>query len=341
MTDHRDAPVTSGPTPLDLVLAGDLGATRSRILLAPVDPSAAHLMAEPLLGPGANLRSSGPDALDSLVETVRGALAAGGEGAASRVGAVVLGIAGAGPARHQEVERAVREALAPLGIPPQRVLVCDDLRTAFLSADVGSGDGGEDGILLLAGTGAVAVRYAGGVAVERCDGMGWLLGDIGSAVWLGTQVLRAVASDIDRRGPRTALTDRVGDLLDLDLRDGLVPPSPTGDPRQDLIRAIDGLSPAQLGRFAPLPATAPGDEVAREILDTASRHFARTVRRLDPEAELPVVLAGSVLATPGPLHEHLVSWLESVGHPVAVVADGMPGALRLAREHARALAGER
>lgn len=333
MTDHRDAPVTSAAPIRDLVLAGDLGATRSRLLLAPLDPSATALMPAPLLGPGANLRSSGPDALASLTETARSALAVAGPGAADRVAAVVLGIAGAGAARHSEIECAVREALAPLGIPAARVRVSDDLRTAFLSGGVGP-----DGVLLLAGTGAVAVRYAGGVAAQRCDGMGWLLGDVGSAVWLGQQVLRAVAADIDSRGPRTRLTEAAGDLLDLDLRDGLAPLSPTGDPRQDLIRAIDGLTPAELGRFAPLPAAETTDAVARGILETAAGHFRSVIDRLDPDARLPAVLAGSVLATPGPLHEQLRAWLAASGRSATVVADGIPGALSAARELALSLA---
>ncbi|MGO3211296.1 MAG: hypothetical protein ACTIJK_16045, partial [Brachybacterium sp.] len=91
---------------------------------------------------------------------------------------------------------------------------------------------------MVGGSGAVAVRFQDREAVARRDGMGWLLGDIGSAVWLGRRTLEAVAADIDGRGPRTLLTEEVGELLALDLREGLLPPSATGDPRQDLIRAL-------------------------------------------------------------------------------------------------------
>ena len=317
--------------PFPVVIAGDIGGTSSRLALAGRD---GEVLAE-AKGPGANLRSSGPEALDHVAETLREVLEAGRRelGAELDITAVALGISGAGPARAEEVRSAVTERLEPLGIAPDRVLITDDLHTAFLSGGVG-----DDGLLVLAGTGAVAVRFDGRESVERRDGMGWLLGDIGSAVWLGRRTLQAVAADLDHRGRHTELTELVGDMLDLDLRDGLLPPSPTGDPRQDLIRALDDLlpagSPAALGRFAPLPGTIPEDPAAREILDTAVRHVMDTVRALDPDCGLPVVLAGSVLATPGPLHDEVVTGLEASGRDFRTAPTGLLGALRLAREKA-------
>lgn len=338
--DQRPA----APTPPTLLIAGDIGGTSSRLILAPWD-GAVIAEAE---GPGANLRSSGADALDNLVETVREVLfrglrvlgqaslgqddlGQGDLGQGSEVAAVALGISGAGPARAAEVRRAVGERLARLGIDPARILITDDLHTAFLTGGVG-----DDGLLVLAGTGAVAVRFHDREAVARRDGMGWLLGDIGSAVWLGRRTLEAVAADIDGRGPRTLLTEEVGELLALDLREGLLPPSATGDPRQDLIRALDEQlpagAPAALGRFARLPGRVAEDPVAREILDLAIRHVLETVRALDPQGELPVVLAGSVLASPGPIRGAVEAGLRAEGRAFRTAPTGLPGALLLARE---------
>ncbi|MGO2311020.1 N-acetylglucosamine kinase [Brachybacterium tyrofermentans] len=326
-----DAETTSS-TPV--VIAGDIGGTSSRLILAPL---VGDTIAE-AEGPGANLRSSGAAALDHLADTVREVLESGrrelGEGL--EIAAVALGISGAGPARADEVQRAVAERLAQLGIDARRILITDDLRTAFLTGGVG-----DDGLLVLAGTGAVSVRFQGREAVARRDGMGWLLGDIGSAVWLGRRTVQAVAADLDSRGRRTLLTESLGDMLDLDLRDGLLPPSPTGDPRQDLIRALDDVlpsgSPAALGRFARLPGALPEDPAAREILDTAIRHVMDTVRHLDPDCGLPVVLAGSVLATAGPIHDEVIIGLEADGRRYTTAPTGLPGALQLAREKAAAV----
>lgn len=302
---------------IGLLLAADVGGTRGRVCVGP----AADAPPPPVVGPGWNFRSSGPDALSGLVATVSEALA-GRPGAS--VERAVLAIAGSGPARHAEVTEQVRGALAPLGLLPERVHVVEDLQAAFTAGHVGP-----DGVLLLAGTGAVAARYRDGELVERIDGMGWLLGDVGSAVWLGRRVLEAVAADLDGRGRRTELTEHLGDCLDLDLRDGIG--SPTGDPRQDLIAAAYALTPAQWGRFAPLPGEALPDPVAREILDRASRTLARHVRTLDPEARESVVLAGAVLASSGPIRDELVCGLEAAGHPEVAIADsGLDGAWTLA-----------
>ncbi|MFI8777482.1 N-acetylglucosamine kinase [Brachybacterium paraconglomeratum] len=339
-----------------LVLAGDVGGTRSRLVAATMGGG---LLAQ-AEGPGANLRSSGPAAFDTLAATIaevleqaRLALRAadadvdddtsdGPAGpladAPAEVAAVALGISGAGPARAAEVRAAVGERLGPLGIPAERLLVTDDLHTAFLSGGVG-----DDGLLVLAGTGAVAVRFRDREAIARRDGMGWLLGDVGSAVWLGRRTLEAVAADLDGRGPRTLLTEQVGAALGLDLREGLRPPSPTGDPRQDLIRALDehlpAGAPAALGRFAPLPARVREDPVAHGILSAVIEHVLDTVQALDPEAVLPVVLAGSVLTGPGPIHDEVTASLQDRRRSVSPAPDGLPGALLLARELAGRVAG--
>ena len=319
-----------------LVIAGDVGGTRSRLVAAPLDGA---VLAR-LDGPGANLRSSGASALEDLADTIGEVLARArraleAEGACAEgaeVAAVALGISGAGPARAAEVRAAIAEHLTGLGIPAERLLITDDLHTAFLSGGVG-----DDGLLVLAGTGAVAVRFHDRQAVARRDGMGWLLGDIGSAVWLGRRTLEAVAADLDGRGPRTLLTEEVGAALGLDLREGQRPPSPTGDPRQDLIRALDEQlpagAPAALGRFAPLPARVRTDPVASDILHTAIAHVLDTIEALDPEAVLPVVLAGSVLTSPGPLHDEVTASLQDRRRTVRAAPDGLAGAL-LAREHA-------
>lgn len=318
-----------------LLLAADIGGTSSRVLVCSAQEAAAGQTPEPVRGPGCNLRSSGPAAFRALAGTVEEAL---GDIPGERISHAVLAFAGAGPARAPEVARATREALGPLRIGEQRITITDDQLVAFLSGGVG-----DDGILLLAGTGAVTVLYQGRRSEARRDGMGWLLGDIGSAVWLGRHTVQAVAADLDGRGRRTALTERVGELLGLDLRGGQFPPSPTGDVRQDLIRALDDIapasSPAALGRFAPLPGTVPEDPAARDILDTATRHFIDTVRALDPQLARPVVLAGSVLASPGPIHDEVVIGLDADGREHRTATSGLPGALLLAREAAARAAG--
>ncbi|MCS6712191.1 N-acetylglucosamine kinase [Brachybacterium sp. EF45031] len=315
--------VTSEP----LVLAADVGGTSTRVLIAPADadPAALPLTADGAPAPtargsGANIRSGGLGALGAVRATTARALQAlGAHG--EQVRAAVLGMSGAGPARRREITQRVRSDLAELGISPEVVEVRDDLITAFLSGGVSL-----TGVLLLAGTGAAAVRVDHGVAVARRDGMGWLLGDVGSAVWIGRRIVEGVAADLDHRGHPTELTS----LLQADLGLPRAGSATTGDPRQDLIRALDPLRPSELGRFAPLAARASSDPVAQGILHDAAAHLLAHVEALDGSGTLPVVLAGSVVATDGPVRETVHRRLEASGRRVVTARDGLLGALTLA-----------
>ena len=305
-------------TATDLLLAADVGGTSARIAVAARDEDPG-----PVVGPGANIRSSGPSALAALGPTIRAALDGRDP---TRISRAVIALAGAGPARHQQILDELRAILGEIGLPGERLVLVDDLTAAFASGGVGA-----DGLLLLAGTGAAAARFEAGHLVDRVDGMGWVLGDIGSGVWIGHRVLTAVAADIDRRGPRTVLTDLLGAELGLDLRDAAA--SRTGDPRQDLIAAIDELSPAQWGRFAPLPARALPDPVAAQILDETVDALTSTITALDAGGALPVVLAGSVACADGPVRTALEQRLaEAGGRRIAIAGSGLAGAWTLARD---------
>lgn len=48
-----------------------------------------------------------------------------------------------------------------------------------------------------------------GAIVQRADGYGWLVGDEGSAVWLGREAVRAALAAYDGRGSPTLLTESV------------------------------------------------------------------------------------------------------------------------------------
>ncbi|MGY5763913.1 N-acetylglucosamine kinase [Brachybacterium sp. DNPG3] len=335
------APPPAGPTPPSggsppprvLLLGGDVGATRCRLRLHEPPPDAA------IVGPGRTLaRAEGPgynpnsthrsgflpvaDALREILEGVRGT-------EPFRVIAV-LGIAGAGPAHHAEVQSLVRGALAELGIDREDVRVVDDRTTAFAA-----GAAGGDGLLLMAGTGAAAVRFEDHRPVTRCDGMGWLLGDTGSAVWMGREVLRAVAADLDRRGPSTALTPLLLDHLGIG----------AADPRQPLIAAVRGLDPAQWGTFAPIAQRVPADPTASGILREAADALIAAVDavRGDPArgersagepvrgASGPVVLTGSVLEHNPEVSRRVRTALAERGLAVLPARSPVEGALRIAR----------
>lgn len=67
--------------------------------------------------------------------------------------------------------------------------------------------GGEPGVVVAAGTGAVALGVAGDGRVARVDGWGYLLGDEGSGYAVGRAGLAAALRAADGRGEPTALVD--------------------------------------------------------------------------------------------------------------------------------------
>src|SRR5204862_3963698 len=74
--------------------------------------------------------------------------------------------------------------------PAQRVRVVADAQAALLGAL-----GDRPGLLVLAGTGSIVIGYDGGRRWARAGGLGPLLGDEGSAFWLGREWLRVRAAE--------------------------------------------------------------------------------------------------------------------------------------------------
>lgn len=250
-------------------------------------------------GPGANFRFSAGDAVENVRSTVAAALEDAGMSAAD-VAAVGVGAAGAGEGGRERVVEMLDAALGPLGLPSAALTL--DLAIAFRSVAPSP-----DGVLLLAGTGAAAVRFEDWEVAARCDGMGWMLGDEGSGAWIGQHVIRLAAADLDARGPRTALTARVLDQLGI---------PGDGDPRQHLIAAAYALAPAEWGRFAPLAWELDGeDEQATALLDRAAERLMVSADAVGAGGE--VVFAGGLLRE-GPLRARLARRFDGVyaEHPV-------------------------
>ncbi|OYN97049.1 N-acetylglucosamine kinase [Enemella evansiae] len=248
---------------------------------------------------GGNLRSSVGDPAGNLKLATRGALLGAGLTGAE-VTAVAIGAAGAAEARGFEVAQLLARGLHQAGVSRSPIVVPDTEIAYRAVAETG------DGVLLLAGTGAIAVRHRRWVTAVRRDGLGWLLGDLGSGAWLGLAALRAVAADLDARGPRTALTPALLARLD-------VTTESASDPRQGLIRAVDELRPAQFAALTPLLADHADDPVVSALFDQAAGLLWETVEALGLTADDELVLAGGLLAG-GPVRERIETRRPGVRH---------------------------
>ena len=176
---------------------------------------------------------------------------------AAHIRGICAGLGGAG--RAGVVRRAT--SFFECGFPNAQVLVTTDLEIAFEAA-FGSGEG----IILLAGTGSVALgRDANGRTV-RAGGRGPWFSDEGSAFDIGRRALKAVVLAEESRGPATALSQRVL----------AVHQSPDWDLLVDQIaKNPDGVFPRTFPLVAELAEK--GDSVCRDILSAAAVSLAELV----------------------------------------------------------------
>lgn len=142
-------------------------------------------------GGGGNLLTS-PDPQGAIGAALREAL--GGRSPA----AVVLSCAGG----DREAERAKgRSILGTLVGPDVSIEVTHDAIAALYA-----GNPAGCGVVLISGTGSIAYGRNAEGDESRAGGWGWLIGDEGSAVWVGLEGLRAASHHVDGRGAPTAIT---------------------------------------------------------------------------------------------------------------------------------------
>jgi N-acetylglucosamine kinase-like BadF-type ATPase len=169
----------------------------------------------------------------------------------ARVDALVVAARGVWLPRER---RALRRRLAGLA---RRVDVIADVEAAW-HATLGA----ERGVLVLAGTGSIALgRDARGRWV-RAGGLGPLLGDEGSAFWIGREWLRATADERARRRFATA---------------------------PHAVRAVAALAPRVVARARR------GQRVASRIVSAAQAHLAAQAAAVARALRLPspVVVGGA------------------------------------------------
>ncbi|MEV6604261.1 BadF/BadG/BcrA/BcrD ATPase family protein [Kutzneria sp. NPDC051319] len=276
---------------------------------------------------GANPNSHPPEvAAEQVAAAIAAALASAGV-PPDRVRAGVLGLAGASKLADDRVAALFDAAWHGAGLKCG-LRVVTDAEAAFAAGTAAS-----DGTVLVAGTGSAAARIVNRRQVAIAGGFGWLLGDEGSAFWLGRQAVRATLRTLATGAALGALARSV-------LSTVVAMPEVSGDPMlrrsvvSRLITAVNAEPPIHLARLAPLVTSAAEahDPLAAEIVEEAVDWLVRTARDARSGGErTPVVVIGSVAAGGGVLGQRLLSALEEAcGGEVTVASDGAAGAAWLA-----------
>ncbi|HEY3765281.1 MAG TPA: N-acetylmuramic acid 6-phosphate etherase, partial [Gaiellales bacterium] len=209
---------------------------------------------------------------------------------------VIVGAAGALAA--PDAARALGDALL-VSLRAERAAVTSDA----VIAHAGALDG-QPGVVLIAGTGVVALAIGADGALRTADGWGPWLGDEGGGAWIGAAGLRAALRAHDGRGPSTAL------LATARARFG----APETWPAQ-----LTGAT--AVASFAPDVLAAQSDAVAQAIVSAAAEALAATARAV---GDGPVAMVGG-LAGVEALRERL--------DLVPAAGDALDGALRLGAIH--------
>jgi N-acetylmuramic acid 6-phosphate etherase len=232
--------------------------------------------------------------------------------------AICLGMAGLKP----EDEELIRGVFRRLG-HRQRIRIVNDAVIALVA-----GAPAGVGVVVISGTGSIAYGVDPAGRTARSGGWGYLLGDEGSAFWLGHAAVRQGIRAIDGRGPATTLFERISQKLDLEAPTGLVKWFYDQDHSRDRVATLASIVEE---------AASAGDEAASSLLDEAAAHLARAARacaeQLSFSKPYPLVLAGGAFKACPSLFRRLEA---SLGLPQARIVrlEGEParGAVTLALE---------
>jgi N-acetylglucosamine kinase-like BadF-type ATPase len=145
------------------------------------------------------------------------------------------------------------------------------------------------GVMVIAGTGSVALGLDPAGREARVGGWGYIFGDDGSAFALGRAGVHAALHARDGTGPETVLVDRIPPAIGMDVQ---------AIPMAFYEGRLDRAQVASLSPVVTAAATA-GDVVARRLVDRAATSLAdlvaAVIRRLTwPEGATPVAPVGGV-----------------------------------------------
>jgi glucosamine kinase len=230
---------------------------------------------------------------------------------------LVIGAAGAGrePEKSELRDGLRNERLA------ERVMVVGDLDIA-LEAAFGTGPG----VVLISGTGSVAVGRTADGKVHRRGGYGWQISDEGSGFAIGRAGLIAIGLAQDGRGRETKLTKTLIEGSPVDAIDQLIRWSVVADPSE-----IAGLAQVVFR------TAAQGDQVAQAIVNRAADDLVELASALltlfGPKKAVPLALAGGNLAPDRALRAPLLDRVKKVARFAVSPEPVVPaeGALAIAR----------
>lgn len=234
----------------------------------------------------------------------------------SQITGVGIGVAGA------SVDYAERWLIDTVeaAIPDTCVVPSSDNEIALVGAH-----GQREGVIILAGTGSVAYGVnEHGVGVQ-VGGWGYLIGDEGSAYWMGKRALQLLTQSVDGREGQTELINAVLRVLNLKTARDLI--LWLYDPAVPRTRDIALLAPLVID------LADAGDAIARRVVNETAKELFLMVEAVTQRLRIEnpdIAFSGGLLEQPNLLSRTLQTSLELTEFPRPVYSP-VVGAALLAR----------
>jgi N-acetylglucosamine kinase-like BadF-type ATPase len=257
-------------------LGVDGGASKTAAL---VTDDSGRPLGDGIAGPSNHLRVGIETAARNIERAVNKALVTA-DVASREIVWAYCGIAGADhPAHRQEVVDSLS-----VFFPRGNFTVDNDARIALTGA-IGFGAG----IVVIAGTGSVAVGRNADGKEARAGGWGPIVGDEGSAYAIARAGLAAILCAYDGRGPETLMTELLKREYDM---------APSDLPRFVYAQTTHADDLARVGKLV-IDAAESGDTLAAEIVSRSGAELARAVLAVAgrigiASSDFPVAYVGGV-----------------------------------------------
>ena len=162
--------------------------------------------------------------------------------------------------------------------PFAELVFSSDLHTALLGAH-----GGEDGVVMITGTGSCAAVLQNG-KVSQYGGYGFQLGDQASGAWLGQMAARQALLVADKLGQDSLLWQEVSRFYNCSTSSGLV-------------ERLNSALPGEFARFAPrLFELAKHDPASAAIIEEGAEYLNELAKRALWDSSMNLVFSGGLAA---------------------------------------------
>lgn len=267
-----------------------------------------------------NYQVVGAERLKSEIHKLFQQMGVGPDKSTRKVSHVFIGLAGVGRESDRKEVSALFQNLPYLG----NVTVESDAQVALSGAF-----SGEEGIIIIAGTGAICFGRDKNGPVVRSGGWGYLLGDEGSGYFIGQQAIIAALKDLDGRGEKTELRPAIEKRYQLASIDEIIPKIY----KQQIDRTeIAGLAPLVFG------LAAENDAEAADIIRRTGHEQGRLAKAVAERLALinkkiRVALIGGVFNQRDILENEIAKELYELSWDVEIIEPEFPpvvGAVLLA-----------